>query len=241
LRAAFGPRTRLVLLNSPHNPTGKVFTRAELELIASLCVEHDAIAVTDEVYEHLIFDGGVHVPIASLPGMRERTVQISSAGKTFSCTGWKVGWACGPAALVSAVLRVKQFLTFVNAGPQQPAVAVALGLPRAYYDGFRDSLQDKRDRLCLGLADAGFTVLRPSGTYFVTADITPLGGFSGPDGPDGVEFCRSLPERCGVVAVPTQVFYDHPDAGRHLIRFAFCKRDEVLDEAVLRLRKLSGA
>jgi N-succinyldiaminopimelate aminotransferase len=232
LRAAFGTRTRMVLLNSPHNPTGKVFTRAELALIAALCVEHDTIAVTDEVYEHLVFDG-VHVPIASLPGMRERTVQISSAGKTFSCTGWKVGWACGPAPLVSAVLRVKQFLTFVNAGPQQPAVAVALALPRSYFDHFRSGLLAKRDRLCAGLADAGFGVLRPQGTYFVTADITPLGGV------DGVEFCRSLPERCGVVAVPTQVFYDHVDAGRRLVRFAFCKRDEVLDAAIARLRLFS--
>jgi N-succinyldiaminopimelate aminotransferase len=234
LRAAFGPRTRLVLLNSPHNPTGKVFTREELELIAALCVEHDVIAVTDEVYEHLIFDG-THIPIAGLPGMRERTVQISSAGKTFSCTGWKVGWACGPAPLVSAVLRVKQFLTYVNAGPLQPAVAMALSLPLSYYTGLRDSLRDKRDRLCAGLADAGFEVLRPAGTYFVTADITGLGGT------DGVEFCWSLPERCGVVAVPTQVFYDDVSAGRHLIRFAFCKRDEVLDEAVARLRKLGSA
>jgi N-succinyldiaminopimelate aminotransferase len=234
LRAAFGPRTRLVLLNSPHNPTGKVFTREELELIAALCVEHDVIAVTDEVYEHLIFDG-THIPIAGLPGMRERTVQISSAGKTFSCTGWKVGWACGPAPLVSAVLRVKQFLTYVNAGPLQPAVAMALSLPPSYYTGLRDSLRDKRDRLCAGLADAGFEVLRPAGTYFVTADITGLGGT------DGVEFCWSLPERCGVVAVPTQVFYDDVSAGRHLIRFAFCKRDEVLDEAVARLRKLGSA
>jgi N-succinyldiaminopimelate aminotransferase len=166
--------------------------------------------------------------------MRERTVQISSAGKTFSCTGWKIGWACGPTPLVSAVLRVKQFLTFVNAGPQQPAIAVALGLPRSYFTGLCATLQDKRDRLCGGLADAGFTVLRPEGTYFVTADITPLGGT------DGVDFCRALPGRCGVVAVPTQVFYDHPDAGRRLVRFAFCKRDEVLDEAIARLRKLSA-
>jgi N-succinyldiaminopimelate aminotransferase len=234
LRAAFGPRTRLVLLNTPHNPTGKVFTPSELALIALLCQQHDVIAVADEVYEHLAFDGA-HVPIATLPGMRERTVRISSAGKTFSCTGWKVGWASGPAPLVSAVTRVKQFLTYVNAGPQQPAVAVALGLPRSYFEGFRAALLDKRDRLCAGLADAGFEVLRPEGTYFVTADITPLGGT------DGVEFCRALPGRCGVVAVPTQVFYDHAEAGRHLIRFAFCKRDEVLDEAVARLRKLAAA
>jgi N-succinyldiaminopimelate aminotransferase len=233
LRAAFGPRTRLVLLNSPHNPTGKVFTRAELALIAELCVAHDAYAVTDEVYEHLIFDGE-HVPLATLPGMSERTIQISSAGKTFSCTGWKVGWACGPAPLVSAVLRVKQFLTFVNAGPLQPAVAHALSLPRDYYDSLRADLMAKRDLLVGGLTEAGFTVLAPEGTYFVTADITPLAGG------DGLAFCRSLPERCGVVAVPTQVFYDDAAAGAHLIRFAFCKRPEVLEEAVSRLGKLSG-
>jgi N-succinyldiaminopimelate aminotransferase len=234
LAAAFGPRTRLVLLNSPHNPTGKVFTRAELEQIAGLCREHDAYAVTDEVYEHLIFDGGEHTPLASLPGMRERTVQISSAGKTFSCTGWKVGWACGPTPLVSAVLRVKQFLTFVNAGPLQPAVAWALGQPRSYYEEFRADLQARRDQLVDGLTDAGFRVLVPEGTYFVTADITGLGGT------DGVEFCRALPERCGVVAVPTQVFYDDVAAGRHLIRFAFCKRPEVLTEALRRLSRLAG-
>jgi N-succinyldiaminopimelate aminotransferase len=234
LRAAFGPRTKMVLLNTPHNPTGKVFTPSELALIALLCQQHDVVAVTDEVYEHMVFDG-VHTPLATLPGMRERTLRISSAGKSFSCTGWKVGWVSGPPPLVSAVLRVKQFLTYVNAGPQQPAVAVALGLPDSYFDDLAASLRDKRDRLCAGLADAGFEVLRPEGTYFVTADITPLGGT------DGVEFCRTLPERCGVVAVPTQVFYDHPDAGRHLIRFAFCKRGEVLDEAVARLRKLAAA
>ncbi|MEV6601213.1 pyridoxal phosphate-dependent aminotransferase [Actinoplanes sp. NPDC051346] len=235
LRAAFGPRTRLVLLNTPHNPTGKVFTPQELALVAQLCQEHDVYAVTDEVYEHLVFTdaGSPHVPLASLPGMRERTLRISSAGKTFSCTGWKVGWATGPAALVSAVLRVKQFLTFVNAGPLQPAVAVALALPDAYFTAFRDGLQARRDRLIAGLTDAGFGVLPPAGTYFVTADITPLGGS------DGVDFCRALPERCGVVAVPTQVFYDHQDQGRHLIRFAFCKREEVIDEAARRLRTLA--
>jgi N-succinyldiaminopimelate aminotransferase len=236
LRAAFGPRTRVVLLNSPHNPTGKVFTADELALVAQLAREHDAIVLTDEVYEHLVYSDAVapHVPMSTLPGMRDRTIQISSAGKTFSCTGWKVGWACGPVSLVAAVLRVKQFLTFVNAGPLQPAVAVALGLPSSYYDGFRAGLEGKRDRLCAGLAEAGFEVLRPDGTYFVTADIRPLGGT------DGADFCRSLPERCGVVAIPTQVFYTDPAAGggRHLIRFAFCKRDEVLDEAVVRLRRL---
>jgi N-succinyldiaminopimelate aminotransferase len=235
LRAAFSPRTRLVLLNSPHNPTGKVFTPDELAIIAELCREHDVYAVTDEVYEHLVFTDAPsgHVPLATLPGMRERTVRISSAGKTFSCTGWKIGWASGPAALVGALLRVKQFLTYVNGAPMQPAVAVALGLPDAYFDGFRDDLQARRDRLCAGLAEAGFAVLRPAGTYFITTDITPLGGR------DGVEFCRSLPERCGVVAVPTQVFYDDVAAGRRLVRFAFCKRPEVLDEAVRRLANLT--
>ena len=231
LAKAFGPRTRLVLLNSPHNPTGKVFTPAELGSIAALCRQHDAYAVTDEVYEHLVFDdaSAAHTPLATLPGMRERTLRISSAGKTFSCTGWKVGWVSGPSALVSAVLRVKQFLTFVNAAPLQPAVAVALGLPDAYYDAYRADLQAKRDLIVAGLTGAGFDMLTPEGTYFVTADITPLGG------EDGVDFCRTLPERCGVVAVPTQVFYDDVDAGRRLIRFAFCKRPEVLAEAVRRL------
>jgi N-succinyldiaminopimelate aminotransferase len=234
LRAAFGPRTRLVLLNSPHNPTGKVFTAAERALIAELCREHDVYAVTDEVYEHLVFTDAAerHAPLAALPGMRERTLRISSAGKTFSCTGWKVGWATGPAPLVATVTRVKQFLTFVNAGPLQPAVAVALGLPDAYFDGFRAGLQARRDRLVAGLTEAGFGVLPSEGTYFVTADITPLGGT------DGIEFCRALPERCGVVAVPTQVFYDNREAGRRLVRFAFCKREDVIDEAATRLRKL---
>ncbi|BCJ44342.1 aminotransferase [Actinoplanes ianthinogenes] len=231
LRAAFGPRTRLVLLNTPHNPTGKVFTPAELALIAELCQEHDTYAVTDEVYEHLVFEG-VHVPLAGLPGMRERTLRVSSAGKTFSCTGWKVGWATGPARLVSALLRVKQFLTFVNAAPLQPAVAVALGLPDSYFTGFTASLKANRDRLVAGLTTAGFGVLHAEGTYFVTADIRPLGGT------DGVAFCRELPGRSGVVAVPTQVFYDHRDEGRHLIRFAFCKRPEVIDEAVDHLKAL---
>ncbi|WP_189046451.1 pyridoxal phosphate-dependent aminotransferase [Micromonospora sonchi] len=232
LRAAFGPRTRLVLVNSPHNPTGKVFTPAELSLIAELCQEHGAYAVTDEVYEHLVFADAAsgHVPLAMLPGMRQRTLRISSAGKTFSCTGWKVGWASGPATLVSALLRVKQFLTFVNAAPLQPAVAVALALPDAYFTDLRAGMRARRDQLVGGLTDAGFDVLTPEGTYFVTADITPL------DGTDGVEFCRSLPERCGVVAVPTQVFYDDPEAGRRLVRFAFCKRPEVLAEAGSRLR-----
>ncbi|MCW6008796.1 pyridoxal phosphate-dependent aminotransferase [Micromonospora sp. CPCC 205371] len=231
LRAAFGPRTKLVLLNSPHNPTGKVFTPAELALVAELCQEHGAYAVTDEVYEHLVFTDAAapHTPLATLPGMRDRTLRISSAGKTFSCTGWKIGWASGPAHLVTAAMRVKQFLTYVNGAPFQPAVAVALALPDSYYEEFRAGLQQRRDQLMAGLAAAGFGVLPSEGTYFVTTDITPLGGT------DGMAFCRTLPERCGVVAVPTEVFYDDAAAGQHLVRFAFCKRPEVIEEAVRRL------
>lgn len=236
LRSAIGPETRAVLINSPHNPAGRVFSREEMETLAKVVRETDAVVICDEVYEHLVFDGLPHIPLASLPGMRERTLRISSAGKTFSCTGWKVGWATGPAPLVSAVQRVKQFLTFVNASPLQPAVAVALGLPDTYYTGFRDGLQKRRDLLVAGLTEAGFAVLPSAGTYFVTADIRPLA-----QDQDGADFCRELPERCGVVAVPTQVFYDHPDEGRHLIRFAFCKREEVIDEAARRLQKLGRA
>jgi N-succinyldiaminopimelate aminotransferase len=232
LAAAFSPRTRLVLLNSPHNPTGKVFTRAELELVATHCRERDVIAVTDEVYEHLVFDGREHVPLSTLPGMAERTLTISSAGKTFSLTGWKIGWATGPRALVSATQTAKQFLTFVSGAPFQPAIAEALGLPDAYYASFRAGLQAKRDRLCAGLEAAGLDVLRPAGTYFVTVDIRSLGE------EDGRAFCLALPERAGVVAVPTVVFYDDKEAGRPLVRFAFCKRDDVIDEAAARLARL---
>lgn len=232
LAAAVTPRTRLVLLNSPHNPTGKVFDEEELAAIARLCVEHDLIAVTDEVYEHIVFDGGTHRPLASFPGMAERTVTVSSAGKTFSFTGWKVGWACGPAPLVDAVRTAKQFLTYVNAAPFQHAVVTGLGLPDAYYEALGADLQAKRDLLCAGLTEAGFSVFPPGGTYFVTADIRPLGA------EDGMAFCRELPERCGVVAVPNSVFYQDPNRGRHLVRFAFCKRPEVLAEAASRLAAL---
>jgi N-succinyldiaminopimelate aminotransferase len=231
LERAFSDRTRLVLLNSPHNPTGKVFSREELDLLARLCVEHDVLAVTDEVYEHLVFDGE-HVPLASLPGMRDRTVTISSGGKTFSFTGWKVGWACGPAPLVEAVRTAKQFLTYANGAPLQHAIAFALGLPDTYFEQFAADMRVKRDRLCAGLTDAGFEVYEPAGTYFVTTSITPLGES------DGLAFCRSLPERCGVVAVPNVVFYEHTDFGRALVRFTFCKRLDVLDEAVTRLKAL---
>jgi len=232
LRAAIGPTTRVLLLNSPHNPTGKVFCRSELEMIAELCLERDLIAVTDEVYEHLTFDGVEHIPLSTLPGMAERTITISSAGKSFSFTGWKIGWVTGPAELVAAVRTVKQFLTYVSGTPFQYAMAVALRLPDTVTAELARSLQSKRDRIATGLEDAGFVVHRPQGTYFITADIRSVGGV------DGVEFCRELPHRAGVVAVPTQVFYDDVDAGRPLIRFAFCKRDEVIDEAVERLRAL---
>ncbi len=229
---AITPKTRLILLNSPHNPTGKVFDEEELGAIARLCIDHDLLAVTDEVYEHMVFEGE-HRPLASFPGMRERTVSISSAGKTFSFTGWKVGWACAPPPLLSAVRTAKQFLTYVNGAPFQHAVVTGLNLPDSYFGGLRDDLRAKRDRLCEGLAGAGLEVFRPAGSYFVTTDIRPLGAV------DGMEFCRSLPYRCGVVAVPNVVFYDHADAGRHLVRFTFCKRLEVLEEAASRLKTLA--
>ncbi|MBN6054368.1 pyridoxal phosphate-dependent aminotransferase [Nonomuraea sp. RK-328] len=234
LRAAVTPRTRAILVNSPHNPTGTVFTREELTVIAELCRERGLIAITDEVYEHLTFDGVEHVPLATLPGMRERTVMISSAGKTFSVTGWKTGWVCAPAELVRAVSTVKQFLTFTASAPWQLAVAHGLRHESAWVEELRGGLQHKRDRLMEGLAAAGFEVLRPSGTYFVQTDIRPL-GFT-----DGLELTRRLPELAGVVAIPTQVFYDHPERGRHFVRFAFCKKEEVIDEAVARLKRLSG-
>ncbi|MEW5660527.1 pyridoxal phosphate-dependent aminotransferase [Streptomyces cinereoruber] len=233
LRAAVTDRTRLILLNTPHNPTGTVLTRAELTAVAELAVERDLLVVTDEVYEHLVFDGAEHVPIASLPGMRERTVTISSAGKTFSFTGWKVGWITASPELTSAVRAAKQFLTYVSSGPFQYAVAEALRLPDTYFDGLRADLAAKRDLLSEGLAQAGFEVYRPSGTYFVTTDIRPLGAT------DGFAFCRSLPERAGVVAIPNAVFYDHRDEGAPFVRFAFCKRTEVLEDAVSRLKRLA--
>jgi len=236
LRAAVTPNTRLMLVNSPHNPTGTVLTAAELAVIAEVCVEHDLIAVTDEVYEDLVYDvdsgGTPHVPLATLPGMAERTLTISSAGKMFNCTGWKIGWVCGPAELVGAVRAAKQFLTFVGGAPFQPAVAEALRTEAAWVSGLRDSLQTKRDRLVAGLTEAGFGVYPSAGTYFVCVDARPL-GFT-----DGLALCRELPERIGVAAVPVRVFTDSTEQWSHVLRFAFCKRDEVLDEAVARLRTL---
>ena len=233
LSAAFSERTRLVLLNSPHNPTGKVFTRAELELVADLARRHDAWVVTDEVYEHITFDGVAHIPMATLPGMAERTLTISSAGKTFSATGWKVGWVTGPAPAVAAVRAVKQFLTFVSAGPFQPAVATALALPDAVYADLASSLQGKRDLVCAALESVGLPVSSPQGTYFVIADLASLAV-----GASGVALCEELVRRCGVVGIPVSVFHDDVTAAPTLVRFAVCKRDEVLREAVRRIGAL---
>ncbi len=233
LRAAFSGRTRVVLLNTPHNPTGKVFTRAELEFVARLAVEHDAVVVSDEVYEHMTY-GVPHVPIATLPGMAERTLTVSSAGKTFSVTGWKVGWVHGPTELVAAVRAVKQFLTFVGSGPFQPAVARALALPDADVDGQRAGRAPQRVRRVSGLEAAGFATNRPDGTYFVTADAAPLGHT------DALALCWELPALAGVVAVPVRAFHDDPDAAPSLLRFAFCKQDAVLAEAAERLAALGS-
>jgi N-succinyldiaminopimelate aminotransferase len=229
LRAAVGARGRVLLLNSPHNPTGRVLTRDELELVAAVCVEHDLVCVTDEVYEHLVYDGE-HIPIATLPGMASRTLTISSVGKSFSFTGWKIGWCAGPAALVAATRMVKQYLTFAGGTPLQHAAAAALRLPRSVLDALRDDLRAKRDQLCAGLRAAGLQPFLPGGTYFVNADV----------GTDALAFCASLPERCGVVAIPTGVFYDDKEAARTLVRFAFCKRPEVIAEAAERLAGLRG-
>jgi N-succinyldiaminopimelate aminotransferase len=232
LRAAVSSRTKLVLLNTPHNPTGKVFTRDELQLVADVVLEHDLIAVTDEVYEHLAFDGRTHVPLSTLPGMAERTLTISSGGKTFHTTGWKIGWMSGPAPLVAAARTAKQFLTFVNGAPFQPAMAVGLGLPDSYFAGMRAGLQATRDRLVAALDSVGFITYTPEASYFVTADIRPLDS-SG----NGVDFCRQLPHRCGVVAVPNEVFYARPEHGRHMVRFAFCKQMQVIEAAADALTK----
>jgi N-succinyldiaminopimelate aminotransferase len=230
LRAAVSGRTRLVLVNSPHNPTGRVLSRPELDAIAAVCRERNLLAVTDEVYEHLVFDGR-HVPLSTLEGMAERTLTISSAGKTFSVTGWKVGWVSGPAPLVTSVRNVKQFLTYVNGAPFQPAVAIGLGLADHVYEGLAADLRVRRDLLCRGLAAAGMDVRLPEATYFATADVAPLGLG------DGAQFCWDLPQRCGVVAIPMSAFSDSP-AVASLVRFAFCKHPQVLADAVTRLAGL---
>jgi N-succinyldiaminopimelate aminotransferase len=234
LAAAVTDRTKLILLNTPHNPTGKVFTGDELEYIAELARRHDVLVVTDEVYEHLVFSGAEHIPMATLPGMFERTLTISSGGKTFNTTGWKTGWMCGPAPMVDAAKTAKQFLTYVNGAPFQPAMAVGLRLPDSFFTELATDLEAKRDRLFGGLVAAGFTAYRPESTYFTTVDIRPVQ----PDG-DGIAFCMGLPERIGVVAIPTQVFYANPEHGRHMVRFACCKRLDVIDAAVERLAGLA--
>ncbi len=237
LAAALARRPKAIVLNTPHNPTGKVFTREELDLVAEVVLTAGLLLVTDEVYEHLVFDGAAHVSPATLPGLRERTLVVGSGGKTFSTTGWKVGWTCGPAPLVAAVRTAKQFLTYVNAGPFQPAIAAGLALPDAYFAGIARDLEYRRDVLVQGLRAAGLPVVSPQSTYFAVVDVRPVQ----PDG-DGLAFCRALPGRAGVVAVPLGGFYAPQDEhlGRHLVRFAFCKRDDVLAEAVQRLSRMAA-
>jgi N-succinyldiaminopimelate aminotransferase len=231
LAAAVNRRTKMILLNSPHNPTGKVFSAGELGQVAALCAAHDLLAVTDEVYEHLVFEG-THVPLATLPGMRERTLTVSSGGKTFSFTGWKVGWVSGPSALVAAVRAAKQFLTYTSPAAFQLAIARGLGFPPDDIGRLAGALEARRDQLCEGLSALGYEVFRPAATYFATTDIAPVA-----PGLSAQEFCLALPGRCGVVAIPSSVFYDpaDPDAGRTLVRWAFCKRPDVLDDALARL------
>jgi len=231
LAAAFGPKTKAILINTPMNPTGKVFTQEELSFIADLLVQHDAYAICDEVYEHLIFDGYRHIPLMTLPGLQDRVMRVGSAGKTFSLTGWKIGYVTAPVALASVVAKAHQNLTFTSAPNLQRAVAVGLAKDDAYFRGLAADMESKRDRLSAGLAALGMTVLPTHGSYFVTADFRPL-GFNG----DDVDFCRHITVEAGVTAVPVTAFYDGGDPPRHYARFAFCKRETVLDEAVARLR-----
>ena len=231
LHAAVTPATRVLLLNSPHNPTGKVFTRSELELIAEVCREHDLIAITDEVYEYLAYDGP-HIPLATLPGMRDRTLSISSGGKTFNATGWKIGWLCGPAELVAAARSAKQFLTFASGTPFQYGVAAGLREVNGWTDGLRGKLRRHRDLLSEALTAAGAAPFGCEGGYFLQIDVADLGY------DDGIRFCRELPEQAGVVAIPSVAFYDHTEAGRTLVRFAFCKESDVIERAAERLKSL---
>jgi N-succinyldiaminopimelate aminotransferase len=235
LRAAITDRTRLIIVNNPHNPTGAVLPRETLQLIVELAHRHDALIVTDEVYEHLTF-GVAHIPIATLPGALERTVTISSGGKTFNTTGWKIGWLTAPVPLVTSILAVKQFLTYVNGAPFQPAIARGLDLPDSFFTGIAADLQRKRDVLERGLTTAGFTVTRPQGSYFIVADAAPLGY------PDGAEFCRVLPELAGVVAVPISAFCspEHRPEYASLVRFAYCKKVDVLEQAAGQLAGIAA-
>lgn len=230
LAMAMTPRTRLLIVNSPHNPTGVVFTPEELQAIADIVIERDILVLADEAYEHLWFDGHPHVPIATLPGMRERTVTVGSGGKTFSLTGWKVGWGTGPSDLISAVRTVRQHLSYVSGGPFQYAMAVGMELPDEYFTDLRHSLQVKRDLLTAGLRDIGFSCVETQGTYFLTTDLGPF------DAVDGEELAWRLPEQVGVAAIPVQAFCDHVEVGAQSLRWTFCKNDDVLTEALRRLR-----
>jgi N-succinyldiaminopimelate aminotransferase len=232
LEAAFGPRTRVVVVNSPHNPTGKVFSRPELERIAALCARHDAVALTDEVYEHLVYPPARHLRMATLPGMAERTLTVSSGGKSFSYTGWKVGWAIGPAALRLAVAQAHQYVTFAVAAPLQEGIAAALRLPDAYFHGLLQEYSARRDRLLGSLRSAGMAPWTPDGAYFLSADVAHYGHAS------DVAFCRWLTTEVGVAAIPLSAFYARPGAAPQVARFAFCKTDAVLDEAARRLEQL---
>ena len=232
LAGAFGPKTKAILFNSPMNPCGKVFTVEELDFIAGLVERHDTYAICDEVYEHLIFDGDRHIPLMTLPGMRDRTMRIGSAGKTFSLTGWKVGYVTASAALTPLVQKAHQNLTFTTAPNLQRAVAVGLAKDDAYFASLATNLQARRDQLAEGLAGVGLSVLPTRGTYFITTDFAPL-GFNGEDD----AFCRHITEKAGVTAIPVSAFYDEPGAPRHYARFAFCKKPEVLEEAIVRLRR----
>lgn len=238
LRAAVTPKTKALIVNSPHNPTGMVLTADELALIAEIAVRHDLLVITDEVYEHLVFDGRTHIPLASLPGMAARTVTISSAAKMFNCTGWKIGWACGAPELIAGVRAAKQYLTYVGGAPFQPAIAHALDTEDFWVSALRDSLQAKRDKLSAALTEVGFAVHDSYGTYFLCADPRPLGY------QDSTTFCAELPERAGVAAIPMSAFCDpdspHFSTWNHLVRFAFCKRDATMDEAIRRLATLQG-
>ena len=238
LRAAVTPKTRALIVNSPHNPTGMVFSDHDLRALAALAVEADLLVITDEVYEHLVFDEKRHLPLAAYPGMAARTVTISSAAKMFNCTGWKIGWACGAPELIAGVRAAKQYLSYVGGAPFQPAVAYALNFEEAWVSALRDSLQAKRDRLAAALTELGFGVHDSAGTYFLCADPRPL-GYS-----DSTAFCAELPGLAGVAAIPMSAFCDpaspHFGAWNHLVRFAFCKRDDTLDEAIRRLGALHG-
>ncbi|TEX48866.1 MAG: aminotransferase [Actinomycetales bacterium mxb001] len=236
LRGAVNDRTRLLLLNSPHNPTGVVFTREECQAIADLAIERDLLVISDEVYEHLWYDGHPHIPLATLPGMAERTITIGSAGKSFSFTGWKVGWATGPADLIRAVRAVRQHLSYVSGGPFQYAVAHGLRMPDSYYEGFRHGLQAQRDILTSGLSALGFSYVESEGTYFLTTDLGPFSDY-----PDALAVARDMPHRAGVVAIPQQSFCDHAGVGDRALRWAYCKRPEVLREAIERLGALAKA